>query len=297
MLCKPVAELLSDEKWSFEIKFDGYRCVAVKLRREMSLLSRHKKVLNKRLPGVVDALASLNGDFVLDGELVALDSLGRPSFQVLQNNLSRSLPVYFYCFDLLHRDGKILLTLSIERRRELLHSMFAAPQDPLRLSPLLEAPSGQVLEAVRKLGLEGVVGKRIDSIYEPGERSGAWIKHRNEPRARVRHWRLHSRCAWVRCLARWRLRNQRAHLRREGERRFCAANSGRNLASSQKADSNALPIRKSTREKGLEMGRVADCRENEAMPLGHSEAGLPGRIPRMDGCRALEALHLPRHAR
>jgi ATP-dependent DNA ligase len=50
-------------------------------------------------------------------------------------------------------------------------------QDPLRLSPLLRAPSGQVLEAVRKLGLEGVVGKRIDSTYEPGERSGAWIKH------------------------------------------------------------------------------------------------------------------------
>ena len=56
--------------------------------------------------------------------------------------------------------------------------MLPAPEDPLRLSPLLRAPSGEVLEAVRKLGLEGVVGKRIDSIYEPGERSGAWIKLR-----------------------------------------------------------------------------------------------------------------------
>src|SRR5580765_4195797 len=56
--------------------------------------------------------------------------------------------------------------------------MFVAPRDPLRLSPLLQASSGQVLEAVRKLGLEGVVAKRIDSIYEPGERSGAWIKLR-----------------------------------------------------------------------------------------------------------------------
>ena len=70
------------------------------------------------------------------------------------------------------------MTLPIERRRALLHSMFSASKDPLRLSPLLRAPSGQVLEAVRKLGLEGVVGKRIDSIYEPGERSGAWIKLR-----------------------------------------------------------------------------------------------------------------------
>ena len=68
--------------------------------------------------------------------------------------------------------------MPIDRRREFLGSIFAAPEDPLRLSPLLEAPSGEVLEAVRKLGLEGVVGKRIDSIYEPGERSGAWIKLR-----------------------------------------------------------------------------------------------------------------------
>jgi ATP-dependent DNA ligase len=71
-----------------------------------------------------------------------------------------------------------LLNLPIERRRELLGSMLTAPKDPLRVSPLLRAPSGQALEAVRKLGLEGVVGKRIDSTYEPGERSGAWIKHR-----------------------------------------------------------------------------------------------------------------------
>ena len=165
-------------EWTFEIKFDGYRCIAVKRGREVTLFSRHKKVLNKRFPGVVDALASLDGDFVLDGELVALDSQGRPSFQVLQNNLSRSLPVYFYCFDLLNREGEILVNLPIERRRDLLHSMFSASKDPLRLSPLLRAPSGQVLEAVRKLGLEGIVGKRIDSIYEAGERSGAWIKLR-----------------------------------------------------------------------------------------------------------------------
>jgi bifunctional non-homologous end joining protein LigD len=115
MRCKPVTALPMDEKWTFEIKFDGYRCIVVKRGREVTLFSRHEKVLNRRFPGVVDALSSLDGDFVLDGELVALDSQGRPSFQVLQNDLSRSLLVYFYCFDLLNRDGKILLTLPIER--------------------------------------------------------------------------------------------------------------------------------------------------------------------------------------
>jgi ATP-dependent DNA ligase len=169
MQCKPVTELPADEKWTFEIKFDGYRCIAVKRGREVALFSRNQKVLNKRFPKVVDALASLGGDFVLDGKLVALDPQGRPSFQLLQNNLSRALRVY--AFDLLNRNGELLVGLPIERRRELLASMLAAPEDPLRLSPL-RAPSGQVL------GLEGVVGKRIGSIYEPCERSGVWIKHR-----------------------------------------------------------------------------------------------------------------------
>jgi bifunctional non-homologous end joining protein LigD len=178
MQCKPVTALPGDEKWTFEIKFDGYRCIAVKRGLEVTLFSRNEKVLNKRFPKIAYALSSLGGDFDLDGELVVFDSHGRPSFQLLRNNQSRALPVYFYAFDLLNRDGEPLVSLAIERRRELMRRLLAAPEDPLRVSPLLLAPSGQVLEAVRKLGLEGVVGKRIDSTYEPGERSGAWIKHR-----------------------------------------------------------------------------------------------------------------------
>ena len=178
MQCKPVTALPADDKWAFEIKFDGYRCIAVKRGSAVTLFSRNEKVLNKRFQKVVDALASLEGDFVLDGELVAFDPQGKPSFQLLQNNQSRALPVYFCVFDLLNLDGESWVSLAIERRRELLERVLCAPKDPLRLSPLLRASSGQVLEAVRKLGLEGVVGKRINSTYEPGERSGAWIKHR-----------------------------------------------------------------------------------------------------------------------
>ena len=178
MQCKSVTALPEGENWTFEIKFDGYRCIAVKRGREVTLFSRNQKVLSRRFPVIVDVLASLAGDFVFDGELVALDPQGRPSFQLLQNNLSRSLPVYFYAFDLLNRNGELLLNFSIERRRELLASVLPAPEDPMRLSPLLRAPSGQVLEAVRKLGLEGVAGKRIGSIYEPGERSDSWINFR-----------------------------------------------------------------------------------------------------------------------
>jgi bifunctional non-homologous end joining protein LigD len=73
MQCKPVTVLPESKKWTFEIKFDGYRCIAVKRGREVTLFSRREKVLNKRFSGIMGALASLDGDFVLDGELVALD--------------------------------------------------------------------------------------------------------------------------------------------------------------------------------------------------------------------------------
>jgi bifunctional non-homologous end joining protein LigD len=165
----------------FEIKFDGYRCIAVKDDAGVTLFSRNEKSLNARFPNVVEALGSLRGRFVVDGEIVALDEQGRPSFQLLQNNLTRPLDVFFYAFDLLHRDGEEFQKERIERRRGRLHELLAEPEDPLRLSPLLDGTPEQVLDAVQSLGLEGVVGKREGSAYEPGERSGAWVKLRTNP--------------------------------------------------------------------------------------------------------------------
>jgi bifunctional non-homologous end joining protein LigD len=180
MRCRAVTALPEDGRWKFEIKFDGYRCIAVKRGSEVILFSRNKNVLNDRFPNVVDALRLMDGEFVLDGEIVALDEQGRPSFQLLQNSRTRPLSAYFYLFDLLIRDGEALHTQTIERRRERLSELFPESIDPIRLSPLLEAPINQVLEGVRKLRLEGVIGKRNGSKYEPGERSGAWIKHRTD---------------------------------------------------------------------------------------------------------------------
>ena len=167
--------------WTFEIKFDGYRCIAVKDDGKVTLFSRNEKVLNARFPNVVAALRELPGEFTLDGEIVALDEQGRPSFQLLQNNVSRPLAVFFYAFDLLNHDGEHLTRLPIERRRELLEQVLPAPRGSI--APLAAASKRtphQVLEAVRKLGFEGVVGKRAGSLYEPGERSGAWIKQRTD---------------------------------------------------------------------------------------------------------------------
>jgi bifunctional non-homologous end joining protein LigD len=179
MKCLPVATMPESGEWTFEIKFDGYRCIAVKSGGDVTLFSRNERSLDDRFPEIREAVAALPGDLVLDGEIAALDDEGRPSFQLLQNNRSKAAATLFYVFDLLHRDGESLLAQPIERRRQLLEELLAGASDPLRLSPLLEAPAGQVIEAVRRLGLEGVVGKRAGSGYEPGERSGAWVKHRS----------------------------------------------------------------------------------------------------------------------
>lgn len=178
MQCKPVTELPENGDWSYEIKFDGYRCIALKSGTEATLFSRNEKKLNSRFPEVVKALKSLPSDFTIDGEIVALDELGKPSFQLLQNSGSELPTICFYAFDMLSREGDDLLRIPIEERRKALNELLGSASDPLRLSPLLEATPSRVLEAVQKLGLEGVVAKRGGSLYEPGERSGAWIKCR-----------------------------------------------------------------------------------------------------------------------
>jgi len=178
MQCKPVTKLPDDDSWMFEIKFDGYRCLALKSGEKVRLLSRNEKTLNARFPGVVKGVGQLEGDFILDGEVVALDERGRPSFQLLQNSQSDAVPVHFYGFDLLHYDGQDLKDEPIEKRRALLESIMTKAGEPLRLSPLLTAPPNKILEAMTKMGLEGVIGKRPGSKYEPGERTGAWIKMR-----------------------------------------------------------------------------------------------------------------------
>lgn len=180
MQCKAVTALPKEGDWTFEIKFDGYRCLAVKNGSEVKVFSRNENVLDARFPGIVEAFAALPEDFTVDGEVVALDEEGRPSLQLLENKRVQRVAVYFYAFDLLNRDGQELIALPIERRRELLHKVISEPGDRIRLSPLLEADAAQVLDAVRKLGLEGVVGKRAGSTYESGNRSGAWIKLRTE---------------------------------------------------------------------------------------------------------------------
>jgi bifunctional non-homologous end joining protein LigD len=179
MLAKPVIRLPEDQRrWTYEIKLDGYRCLALRDDRGVKLFSRKKTVLNARFPTVIEALKNLPAGILLDGEIVALDESGRPSFNILQNHQSTAEQIHYYAFDLLACRGKSLLGLSLKRRREILKKVLIPFPDTPRLSEDFEGTPEEIVGAARKLGLEGIIAKKRDSFYEPGQRSGAWVKCR-----------------------------------------------------------------------------------------------------------------------
>ncbi|HTV43161.1 MAG TPA: non-homologous end-joining DNA ligase [Candidatus Sulfotelmatobacter sp.] len=164
--------------WIYEIKFDGYRAMAFKNGNAVRLFSRTEKDFGEKFPEIVDALALLKAnEAIIDGEIVALDSKGVSSFQLLQAiEIGERPPLYYYAFDLLRLNGKDLRKLPlIERKAQLEQILKNAPPE-IRCSASLGDDAGKLLKQVAELGLEGLIGKRTDSVYEPGKRSSAWIK-------------------------------------------------------------------------------------------------------------------------
>lgn len=164
--------------WLYELKFDGYRAIAVKRGEKVELRSRNDRVLN--YPQVKEALERLPVDSaVLDGEIVALDSAGKQSFQALQG---RSLPAHriqYYLFDLLNFDGVDVRSLALEKRKEWLQGLAQSLGDPIHLSGALAVSDpDELLAILQQEGMEGIVAKKRDSRYECGERSGSWLKFR-----------------------------------------------------------------------------------------------------------------------
>jgi bifunctional non-homologous end joining protein LigD len=165
--------------WSYELKFDGIRACAIKSGRKVSLISRNGNELRTRYPEVADAVEKLSVDeCVIDGEVVALDEAGRSSFQLLQGleMEGRKSPIRFYVFDLLQLDGRSLLGLPLTARKQLLAQVCGEAADPVRYSGEIGGDAPALLAEVQRRGLEGLIGKLRDSVYEPGRRSGAWIK-------------------------------------------------------------------------------------------------------------------------
>jgi bifunctional non-homologous end joining protein LigD len=167
------------DDWIYEIKFDGFRALAFKSGDDVRLLSRNEKDFNEKFPEIVEAIAALKiDDAILDGEIVALDEKGISSFQLLQAyELGEKRPsIYFYVFDLLRLKGKDLRGQTLTERKAQLEQLLGNKSGLIRYSASLGEDAKKLLKQVEKLGLEGLIGKRKDSIYEPGRRSGAWVK-------------------------------------------------------------------------------------------------------------------------
>jgi bifunctional non-homologous end joining protein LigD len=165
-------------EWLYEIKFDGFRAVAFKHGESVHLLSRNEKDFAERFPEIADAVAELDlEDIILDGEIVALDKEGRSSFQLLQGlDTGERPPLYYYVFDVLRLDAKSLLKEPLQTRKATLEALLKKAPDTIRYSASLEGDLPELMKRAQRLGLEGLIGKRPDSLYEVGRRSGAWIK-------------------------------------------------------------------------------------------------------------------------
>ncbi len=165
--------------WSYELKFDGFRVCGIKDGEKISLVSRNGNELRVRFPEIAEALKDFPANqCVIDGEVVALDEKGRSSFQLLQGleMEGRKSPIRFYVFDLMQLEGRSLVGLPLTARKQVLATVCDGVGDPIRYSGEIGGDAHVLLKEVQRLGLEGLIGKLRNSVYEPGGRSGAWIK-------------------------------------------------------------------------------------------------------------------------
>ena len=179
--------------WAVEVKWDGVRAIAYCRPGRVELQTRNLNVVTAQYPEVRRISRTLGShDAVLDGELVAFDEDGKPSFERLQQRIHntdpnvvkrrmKSHPVVYVVFDLLHLDGQDLTGETYSRRRELLEGLELAGES-WQTPGHSVGRAKELLEASQEQGLEGVVLKRLDSVYVPGKRTGAWLKVKNTRR-------------------------------------------------------------------------------------------------------------------
>ena len=172
---------LPDEptRWEYQLKLDGYRAVAFKAGGRIHLRSRNDNDFSTRYPSVVRGLARLPDETVIDGEVVALDRDGRPSFGALQNASSAQAAIVYYVFDVMVLAGRDVTSEPLSVRRELLEQkLLPTLAEPVRYAGPLDAGLSDLIHAVTTQGFEGLVAKRRNSRYESGLRTGAWMKMR-----------------------------------------------------------------------------------------------------------------------
>ena len=177
MAAVAVTELPEGDNWLYELKLDGYRALLIKHGENVTVQSRNQKDLTPMYPTVAAAGRQLKANqAIVDGEIVAVDDSGRPSFQALQHrSLHATHQIVFYAFDLLALNGQDLTQAPLTKRRAQLAKITPAEANVRLLQPL-PGTAAEIVHAVRAMGLEGVIAKRKASPYSPAERSNDWQK-------------------------------------------------------------------------------------------------------------------------
>jgi bifunctional non-homologous end joining protein LigD len=186
MLASLADKPFSRDRWMYEPKLDGIRAIAYVHNGQVQLQSRRGLDLTRQFPTLVKTLSKHKDSMILDGEIVALDQSGKPSFQNLQQrsglikdtdikSAERSQPIQYYVFDILHWGGKNLRSLTLAERKTLL-KQAVIPSHSLRIVEAFDADGEEAYKACIENGLEGVVGKRADSPYSAGKRTKDWLK-------------------------------------------------------------------------------------------------------------------------
>ena len=183
MYARLVNELPEGKEWLYEVKFDGYRCLAGRDGRGVTLWSRRGNLFTTQFPHIAHACERIPPGTIVDGEIVALDANGRISFNLLQHHRSKAQALLFYAFDVLVYRGRSLLKEPLENRRQVLAEAIkdATAQGkaaPIALSESLDASAAELVRVAKEFGFEGIVAKRKDSVYESGKRTGAWVKYK-----------------------------------------------------------------------------------------------------------------------
>jgi len=185
MLATLVSKPFDKPGWIYEVKWDGYRAIAFIKNGDVHLTSRNSKSFDDKFYPVHKELQKLEINVVLDGEIVSLNEKGKADFGSLQTWRSEADGnLVYYVFDILWYDGRDLMKLELDKRREILQEILHQ-SDTIRLSENFETNGIDFFKVAKEMSLEGIMAKRKDSLYYPGTRSKDWLKIKTEGRQEV----------------------------------------------------------------------------------------------------------------
>ena len=185
MLATLVDKPFDEPGWLYEIKWDGYRAIALCNDGEVNIVSRNNKSFNEKFYPVFDAVKQWGINGIVDGEIAVLNDSGVSHFGSLQNWRSEADgELIYYVFDLLYLDGHDLMNLPLTKRRELLREHLP-PEGIIRMSEDFNTSATDFLSTAAEMGLEGIIAKKEDSVYHPGDRTRDWLKIKANKRHEV----------------------------------------------------------------------------------------------------------------